>query len=316
MTFDLKAAKRLAEQLAGDVLNQIERDGSISRENIAGQLLAGLVLAEASKPWPRRFLNRDDLYKVEGLDGPRMIVREISKPKPIGGLEALIAEYPDSLPDFSKLKFDGSDVMPEGAKQSPELSALYREACSRIGKAQAADRHIELWPDGVGLKNVGDVHVRCICPACVERRKKSLCGCEMCMHHTEAAEIQADAEKGRNRTAAEAKAIDQAEPRGVRRGRYIDDLQTVTVKLWRMDHGRRVPVEVTPAVEVTPDLIAATLRAIEENSPHDLFNSDQVVFPDGRVMTGLEVLQTGRTAAQIWEEMRRHQLHSTDGDPK
>lgn len=262
MTFDLEAAKRLAKQLAGDVLNQIERDGSISCENIAGQLLAGLVLAEASNPGPRRFLNRDGLYKVEDLDGPRMIVENV-RPAP------------------------------------------------------AADRHIEIWPDGVGLKNIGDVHIRCLCPACVERRKKSLCGCEMCMHHSEAAAIQADAEKGRNRTAAEAKAIDQAEPRGVRRGRYIDDLQTVTVKLWRMDHGRRVPVEITPAVEVTPDLVAATLRAIEDNSPHDLIPSDQVVFPDGRVMTGLEIMQAGRNPAQIWEDAQaRHQLHSTDGDPK
>lgn len=137
MTFDLEAAKRLAQQLAGDVLNQIERDGSVNRENIAGQLLAGLVLEAAREL-------KGNVPKRAGLAG---ISEEfpLTVAKPIVGLQAR--------------------------------------------------------PGG------GAVHLLCCCDECKRRRKLSLCGCEMCAHHSEAAAIMADAEKGGRCTAAEARQI-------------------------------------------------------------------------------------------------------------
>jgi len=82
-------------------------------------------------------------------------------------------------------------------------------------------------------------------------------------------------------------------------GDFRPDMQTVDVKLWRMENGERVPVE------ATDDIIQALRGAIEDNSPHEMVNPDQVVFPNGRVMSGLELAEDGRTAAQIWEFLTR-----------
>lgn len=259
MTFDLEAAKRLALQLAGDVLNQIERDGSINRENIAGQLLAGLVL-EAGRD------------KIKGRAAERAGLAGISEEypltvaAPIGGLQALLAASPPTE---------------------------YRALTSRPGD--------------------GFVHLVCLCEECERRRKLSLCGCEMCAHHTEVAAIMADAEKGGRCTAAEARQIferrsawnaqkeylEKIAQRRAAREMYVQDIKTVDVKLWRMENGVRVPVA------ATDDIIQALRGALGDNSPHELICSDKVVFPDGRVMSGLELAQSGRTAAQVWAEMRQ-----------
>ena len=50
MTIDLPATKALADRLAGDVMNQLERDGCANRNNLAETLLAGLVLDAAQRP--------------------------------------------------------------------------------------------------------------------------------------------------------------------------------------------------------------------------------------------------------------------------
>jgi hypothetical protein len=248
MTFDLEAAKRLAQQLAGDVLSQIEKDGSINRENIAGQLLAGLVLEAA--------------HAVKG---------NVEKRAGLGG-----EEYPLTV------------------AKSPLTE--YRVITSRPGE--------------------GFVHLVCCCDECKRRRKLSLCGCEMCAHHSEAAAIMADAEKGVSCTAAEAQAIVDrrgawnaqkeylakiAQRRAIRE-MYVQDVQTVTVKLWRMENGERVPVE------ATDDIIQAWRGAIEDNSPHELMNPDQVVFPNGRVMSGLELASIGYSADFLWSETKRRDL--------
>jgi hypothetical protein len=273
MTFDLEAAKRLAQQLAGDVLNQIERDGSVNRENVAGQLLAGLVLEAA---------------------------RKRSAP----------------APDFSKLKFDGWDAIPAGmGDPTPELSALYSHACARLRPYVDPARLEKVDYVITGRPSSGDaVHVICRCEECQRRKKLSLCGCEMCAHHSEAAAIMADAEKGGNCTAAEARQIverrgawnaqkeyrQKIATRRAMREMYVQDVQTVDVKLWRMENGERVPVA------ATDDIIQALRGAIEDNSPHEMISSAQVVFPNGRVMSGLELAQAGRTPAQIWEFSTRH----------
>jgi hypothetical protein len=238
MTFDLEAAKRLAELLAGDVLNQIERDGSINRENIAGQLLAALVLEAAREL-------KGNVPKRAGLAG-------------------ISEEFPLTV-----------------AKQPP---TEYRVITGRPGD--------------------GAVHLLCCCNECKRRRKLSLCGCEMCAHHSEAAAIvagEAQAEQRANRKEvwdAGKEYLAKLATRRAMREMYVQDVQTVDVQLWRIQNGERVHVA------ANKDLICALRGAIEDNSPHEMVNPDQVVFPNGRVMSGLEVFQTGRTPAQIWEAYR------------
>jgi hypothetical protein len=254
MTFDLEAAKRLAQQLAGDVLNQIERDGSVNRENIAGHLLAGLVLEAAHKPSAVRFLTRDNLYKIEEI--------------------GISEEFPLTV-----------------ARPPTE----YRVITGRPGD--------------------GSVHLVCRCEECQRRRKLSLCGCEMCAHHSEAAAIVAGEAQaiGDRLSTTEARQIVERRSawnaqkeylakiaqRRAMREMYVgdpgvEDMQTVDVKLWRMENGERV--HILPSAE----LVQALRGAIEDNSPHEMINPDRVVFPNGRVMSGLEIFQTGRTPAQIW----------------
>lgn len=50
MTINMPAMKALADRLAGDVLNQVERDGCLDRGKIAETLLCGLLLDAAAKP--------------------------------------------------------------------------------------------------------------------------------------------------------------------------------------------------------------------------------------------------------------------------
>lgn len=50
MTIDPKTLRELADRLAGDVLNQVERDGCLDRGKIAETLLCGLLLDAAAKP--------------------------------------------------------------------------------------------------------------------------------------------------------------------------------------------------------------------------------------------------------------------------
>lgn len=131
MTIDLQSMKALAERLAGDVMNQLERDGCANKGNLAETLLAALVLEAANKP----------------------IVAELS--------EADVAE-------------------------------IEKECTSG-----AMIRHVDLRPRPLGdMVNKGEVHIACLCPACKEKRKQSLCGCIMCEHHTEPIRIarQASAE--------------------------------------------------------------------------------------------------------------------------
>jgi hypothetical protein len=141
---DLLQLQAFADKLAGDVLNQIERDGSVNRENIAGQLLAGLVLEAAREQM------KDRLFTQAGM-----------APSQIGGLQALVAEYP----------ITGIDIVPHAIAAA--IAEKRNEGMHRVVAGVA-------W-------NVGDKHVFCECPECKRRRKLSLCGCEMCMHHTEAA---------------------------------------------------------------------------------------------------------------------------------
>src|SRR5688572_28588297 len=210
MTFDLEAAKRLSQQLAGDVLNQIERDGSINRENIAGQLLAGLVL-EAARDL------KGNVPKRSGLAG-------------------ISEEYPLTV-----------------ARPPTE----YRVITGRPGG--------------------GFVHLVCRCDECQRRRKLSLCGCEMCAHHSEAAAIiagEAQPDDRRSSWNLQKEYLQKLATRRAMRemyvGDFLPDMQTVDVKLWRMENGERVPVE------ATDDIIQALRGAIEDNSPHEMVNPDQV----------------------------------------
>jgi hypothetical protein len=125
MTFDLEAAKRLAESLAGDVLNQIEREGSVNRENIAGQLLAGLVLEAGREKLKERAFER-------------------LAPSQIGGLQALVAEYPITGIDIVQHAMDAA------------IAEKRNEGMHRVVAGVA-------W-------NVGDKHVFCECPECKRRR--------------------------------------------------------------------------------------------------------------------------------------------------
>lgn len=246
MTFDLEAAKRLAQQLAGDVLAQIEKDGSINRGNIAGQLLAGLVLEAAREGMKDRLFTQAANNQV-------------------GGLQSLIAEGP--WPAAPSTGLGGDDRVVTNSQ--PIVAEIDDEMLAEIEKDMGPQSIVRAGGGGKSAFFVTDaagleaVHINCPCAECKRRRKLSLCGCEMCMHHSEAAAI-------------------------------IADKRSSVWKLWSMKNGERVPVE------ATPDNARYLKLALSKGAPVEVINGDAWFFPDGRVMTGLEVFQTGRTAAQIW----------------
>lgn len=187
MTFDLEAAKRLAQQLAGDVLNQIERDGSINRVNIAGQLLAGLVLEAAREQM------KDRLFTQAANNH-------------VGGLQSLIAEWP--WPAAPSTGPGGDDRVVTNSQ--PIVAEIDDEMLAEIEKDMGPQSIVRA---GGGGKSAFFV--------------------------TDAAGLEAV-------------------------------------------HARYLKL------------------ALSKGAPVEVINGDAWFFPDGRVMTGLEVFQTGRTAAQIW----------------
>lgn len=251
MTFDLEAAKRLAQQLAGDVLAQIEKDGSINRGNIAGQLLAGLVLEAAREGMKDRLFTQAANNQV-------------------GGLQSLIAEGP--WPAAPSTGLGGDDRVVTNSQ--PIVAEIDDEMLAEIEKDMGPQSIVRAGGGGKSAFFVTDaagleaVHIICQCDECKRRRKLSLCGCEMCMHHSEAAAI-------------------------------IADKSSSVWKLWRMENGERV--NVVPS----ESNVWYLRRALENGAPIEVVDHDIWFFPNGRVMTGLELVRAGRSASSLWEEMRR-----------
>lgn len=173
----------------------------------------------------------------------------------------------------------------EGVEMAPDMGrVIYGDQPPRLAPVRSGSPAYVI----TGRPSNGNpVHVICRCDECLRR------------HHSEAAAI----EQRRSAWNGGAEWLQkQAERKGFRAA-HLQDVKTVTVRLYRLDeNGQRQPVA------VTDDLILALRGAIEDDSPHELICSDQVVFPDGRVMTGLDIARAGigLNPAQIWAQMRRN----------
>lgn len=230
MTINLEDMKRLAADLAGDVLAQIERDGSINRENIAAQLLSGLVLDAGQKL--------------------------LDRPKSNAG---------PTCRTFDEL--------------TPPVRYTMRNRVAPPGAA---------------------VHIICECNECKRRRSHSLCGCEMCEHHTSAKAQAAAPIGGLQALVGTWAGVDgpfhipglgmpeacEVEPISPRIG--YTTLKWRGLRVWlRNDMPAISPARIR---YIFDHLITARHKGKPQCASVDM---DLVILPDGELITGLEAMQRG-----------------------